>query len=138
MMMRLLVIALGALLVFFNYLLWFNDETGFEQVRILQRDIREQQEENARLQERNRALEAEVKSLKNDLNAIEERARSEMGMVRRDETFFHILDKPLSQLPELPPSMADSLDALPPAQDAPPAAEDEPYPDQPPPQGATQ
>lgn len=134
MMMRLLVIALGALLVFFNYLLWFNDETGFEQVRILQRDIREQQEENARLQERNRALEAEVKSLKNDLNAIEERARSEMGMVRRDETFFHILDKPLSQLPELPPSMADSLDALPPAQDGPPAAEDEPYPDQPPPQ----
>ena len=47
--------------------------------------------ENKTLRERNDALSAEVMDLKNGLDAIEERVRNEMGMIKRDETFFHII-----------------------------------------------
>ncbi|HXH01715.1 MAG TPA: cell division protein FtsB [Candidatus Competibacteraceae bacterium] len=102
--MRVLLVALLALLAFLGYLLWFNPNTGLEQVRGLERQIKAQQAENARLEERNRALEAEVKSLKEDLDAIEERARVELGMIRQDETFYHILEQGVAApLPESPP-----------------------------------
>ena len=52
--------------------------------------------ENEKLTERNLSLEAEVMDLKQGMEAIEERARSEMGMVRSGETFYIIVDKPES------------------------------------------
>jgi cell division protein FtsB len=52
------------------------------------------------LQERNAALEAEVQDLKQGLEAVEERARSELGMIKKDETFFQIIEKkPQPNLP---------------------------------------
>lgn len=91
--MRYLVAALCALLLWMNWLLWRTPDTGIQQIRSLERQIALQRQENSELEERNHALEAEVRSLREDLAAIEERARAELGMTRRDETFFHILEQ---------------------------------------------
>ena len=58
----------------------------------LDKVINQQQQENADLKERNRMLEAEVLALKNGLEAIEERARLDLGMVKKNETFFLLVD----------------------------------------------
>jgi len=55
--------------------------------------VDEQQQENARLRERNDALDAEVNDLKKGVDAIEERARSDLGMIKKDETFYQVIDK---------------------------------------------
>ena len=89
-----LIIVLIAVLVVLQYLLWLAED-GVRQTYALRIAVQAQTEENAALNERNRALEADVIDLKNGLMAIEERARSEMGMVRPDETFYRILDRPL-------------------------------------------
>ena len=91
--MQILMAALIAVLVFLQYLLWIAED-GVRQTYALRIAIQVQTEENAESNERNRALEADVKDLKNGLSAIEERARSEMGMIRRDETFYRILEQP--------------------------------------------
>lgn len=54
--------------------------------------IQQQQNENTQLKERNRLLEADVIALKNGLEAIEERARLDLGMVKKEETFFLLVD----------------------------------------------
>lgn len=95
--LQLLTIALIAVLVFLHYLLWI-DENGVRQTHTLRISIQAQTEENAELAERNRGLAAEIVDLKRGLMAIEERARSDMGMIRPDETFYRLLEKPLSQL----------------------------------------
>jgi cell division protein FtsB len=56
------------------------------------RQIRAQREINQKLQTRNSAMDAEVRDLKQGLDAIEERARSELGMIRRDEMFFQVVE----------------------------------------------
>ncbi len=91
--MRLFLAALIALLLGLNYLLWMVDDRGIRQVRALEAAIEAQKADNAALADRNRALEAEVRDLKEGLAAVEERARADLGMVRRDETFFRILDE---------------------------------------------
>jgi cell division protein FtsB len=61
----------------------------------VERQIRMQREVNRQLQARNQALDAEVRDLKVGLDAIEERARSELGMIRQNEIFFQLIeDKP--------------------------------------------
>ena len=61
--------------------------------------VEAQKIENAQLQERNKALVAEVMDLKHGLDAIEERARSELGMVKEGETFFHVVEGPVRNRP---------------------------------------
>jgi cell division protein FtsB len=78
------------LLVGLQYRLWFG-EANLRQVWQLERQIVQQQRENQQLAERNRRLEAEVQDLKRGMAALEERARSEMGMVRKGETFFQLI-----------------------------------------------
>lgn len=90
--MKLLVYALLALLLVLQYPLWFGNGSAVNLWR-LQREITVQLAENARLKERNAALEAEVLDLKNGLAAIEERARSELGMVKKGETFYQVIEK---------------------------------------------
>jgi cell division protein FtsB len=90
--MRIVALILTALLAFLNYQLWLSEDRGFQKVWLLKDAIKTQRTENAALSERNQALEAEVKDLKNGLAAVEERARAELGMVRQGETFFHLLD----------------------------------------------
>ncbi len=90
---KLLILGLGAILVLLQYPLWFGSG-GFLTLLQLQREIDHQRVENARLRERNQALEAEVADLKQGLAAIEERARSELGMVKKGETFYQVVEPP--------------------------------------------
>lgn len=59
----------------------------------LNKQISAQEKENQKLEKRNLALEAEVVDLQRGLDAVEERARSELGMVKNKETFYHIVEK---------------------------------------------
>ena len=90
--MKLLIAILVILAVLLQYRLWFGDG-GLLEVWELHRAVETQKQENAVLMERNKALEAEVKDLKQGLDAIEERARSELGMVKKDETFFQAVEE---------------------------------------------
>lgn len=80
------------LLIMLQYRLW-RGNGNLPEVRHLERVKIAQMEENHRLQERNRSLSAEVLDLKHGLDAIEARARSEMGMIKSDETFFQIVNR---------------------------------------------
>lgn len=79
-------------LVLLQYRLWVGDGSLAE-VWQLHRQVENQKAENAQLEERNQALDAEVQDLKQGQAAIEERAREELGMIRKDETFYQIIEK---------------------------------------------
>jgi cell division protein FtsB len=83
---------LFAVVVALNYRIWISDD-GRSDVRRLERSVAAQQATNAALSRRNEQLAAEVADLKGGLVAIEERARSELGMVGPDETFFQVVAK---------------------------------------------
>lgn len=83
---------LFVLLVGLQQQLWLGDGS-LEEVRDLERRTRAQQGENEGYVERNRALDAEVRDLKGGLDAIEERARRELGMTRKDETFYLLVEE---------------------------------------------
>jgi cell division protein FtsB len=85
---------LFSLALLLQYRLWFG-EPSLPQVWNLKDQIEEQKRHNQILLERNTQLEAEVRDLKQGLSALEERARSEMGMIVNGETFFQVV-KPLS------------------------------------------
>ena len=87
--MRALIIILLVTTIYLQYTLWFA-AGGVRDVDRLRRALAEQHEQIAQLRDRNRALAAEVQDLKQGLEAIEERARSEMGMIKGDEVFFQI------------------------------------------------
>jgi len=89
--MKKLVIVLLLLLVYLQYRLWFGDGS-LQQVWQLHREVEAQREENLHLHERNDALDAEVLDLQQGLDAIEERAREDMGMVKQGETFYQIVE----------------------------------------------
>ena len=89
--MKPLIIALLVLLSFLQYKLWLGDGSLAGIWRIHQA-IEMQRQENAKLKERNAALDAEVKDLKHGLDAIEERARAELGMIKKDETFYRVVE----------------------------------------------
>lgn len=91
MMMRLLLFATGAIVVWLQYQLWLGED-GWLALRSRQAEAAEQLEIIADLREGNRGLEVEVLDLKNGTEAIEERARSELGMIREGETFYIIVD----------------------------------------------
>jgi cell division protein FtsB len=93
--MKWLTLALAGLVVLIQFPLWLG-KGGWLRVWEVDQQIQSQREINARLQARNGALDAEVRDLKQGLEAIEERARSELGMVRQDEMFFQLLEDPRS------------------------------------------
>jgi cell division protein FtsB len=81
------------LLVGLQYKLWIG-EGSVAEVWQLRQALEAQQAENEELRNRNSALDAEVTDLKTGLDAIEERARRELGMIRQDETFFQVVEQP--------------------------------------------
>jgi len=94
--MRWLIVLLVGLLAALQYSLWIG--TGsLADVHRLHLSVAKQTRENARLSERNKALEAEVRDLKHGLAAIEERARTELGMIKKGETFYQVVDAPQGQ-----------------------------------------
>ncbi len=90
--MRLLTLSLVALLALIQYPLWLG-KGGWLRVNDLDRKLTAQQTVNAELKTRNASLEAEVKDLKSGTEAIEERARYELGMVKKDEVFVQVVPK---------------------------------------------
>jgi len=88
--MKLVAVGLLTLLVLLQYRLWFGDGSVRE-VAQLQTQISAQEEQNAKLRERNRTLAAEVQDLKKGTTAIEERARTDLGMVGKSETFYQVV-----------------------------------------------
>ncbi|WP_432697647.1 cell division protein FtsB [Marinobacterium sp. YM272] len=90
-MYRWLLLILLLMFAGLQYRLWFG-EANLRQVWQLEEQIEQQRVENARLVERNKRLEAEVQDLKKGLTALEERARSELGMIREGETFFQLVE----------------------------------------------
>ena len=91
--MKVLAVILGALVVAIQYPLWLG-KGGWLRVWEVERQLAEDQAHNRRLQLRNAALAAEVGDLKEGLEAIEERARYEQGMLKKDEIFFQIIETP--------------------------------------------
>jgi cell division protein FtsB len=89
--MKILGIILGVLIVLIQYPLWLG-KGGWVRAWDNDRQLTAQQARNQRLQERNDALEADVRDLKQGSEAIEERARFELGMVRQDEVFVQIVE----------------------------------------------
>jgi cell division protein FtsB len=87
--MKFLAAGLLTLMVLLQYRLWLG-EGGMREVSRLRAEITAQREENAQLRERNRTLAAEVQDLKKGTTAIEERARTDLGMVGKGETFYQV------------------------------------------------
>jgi cell division protein FtsB len=103
--MRVFVVILGLLAVLLQCRLWMSDQ-GMHEVTRLRAAIDVQTAANRDQRDRNRQLAAEVNNLKVGFTAIEERARSELGMVGRSETFFQVVKPSLqSTLPLPPPSV---------------------------------
>ena len=90
--MKVLGAVLGALLVLIQYPLWLG-KGGWLRVWELDRQVAGVQAKNLELEERNAGLEAEVVDLKQGSEAIEERARYELGLIKQDEVFFQIIEK---------------------------------------------
>lgn len=91
--MRWLTLALAALLVLVQYPLWIG-KGGWFRVSELETKVAEQAEKNNKLKARNETLSAEVIDLKTGTEAIEERARAELGMVKADEIFVQVIEAP--------------------------------------------
>ena len=91
--MRILLAILLLLLLALQYKLWFG-EGGYRDVQRLALRVEEQARENEILAQRNRELQAEVEDLRQGLEAIEERARSELGMIKEDEEFYQVVPAP--------------------------------------------
>jgi cell division protein FtsB len=88
--MRSLLVILLLLLLALQVKLWFG-EGGYNDVKRLAVRVEEQARENEVLAQRNRELQAEVEDLRQGLHAVEERARSELGMVKENEEFYQVV-----------------------------------------------
>ena len=89
--MKIIAFVLLILLIWLQYKIWLQDG-GLPEVIQLQEEIEEVKTEVEKLQERNASLDAEVKDLKKGLDAIEERARSEMGMIKEGEVYYQVIE----------------------------------------------
>jgi cell division protein FtsB len=88
--MKILIAVLVALLILLQYRLWLGDGSVRTAIQLKQQ-ISAQQAQNQKLVEQNQMLLAEVQDLKSGKQAVEERARNDLGMVKKDETFYQIV-----------------------------------------------
>lgn len=91
--MRFLIALLLTLVLVLQYRLWVG-QGSLAEVHALQLEISAQKDENERLQARNQELQAEVADLQNGREALEERARSELGMIKPGEVFIQVIERP--------------------------------------------
>ena len=94
--MRAVTLILAMLLLLLQYPLWVGKGSWLK-VWDLSRQVEAQQQVNQQTRARNALLDAEVRDLKQGTEAIEERARSELGMIKRDEVFYQVLENPPPQ-----------------------------------------
>ena len=88
--LRWLLIVLGTVAVLLQAQLWLS-EGGYRKTMKLRDAVAEQRDMNERLRERNAALDAEVVNLKQGRDAAEERARTDLGMIGKQETFYQVV-----------------------------------------------
>jgi cell division protein FtsB len=88
--MKWLAVALFAALLLLQHRLWLSND-GVSEVLRLRSAVAVRQAENARVSERNRQLAAEVRDLKQGYTALEERARSDLGMIAGNESFYQVV-----------------------------------------------
>jgi cell division protein FtsB len=88
--MKALAYVLAGIVLALQYPLWIG-KGSWTRVWELDRQLVQQREANARAKARNDALDAEVRDLKEGTEALEERARLELGMIRKDETFYQVV-----------------------------------------------
>ncbi|MGM0913428.1 MAG: cell division protein FtsB [Pseudomonadota bacterium] len=109
-MLKGLALALTVLLALLQYRLWLG-QGGIEELREVRQRVATLETANQPLRDRNARLAAEVLDLKTGLDAIEERARSDIGMVRTDEQFFWVPDVAVETEPVVNPVPAKRLEA---------------------------
>lgn len=85
-----MLVVLGAIALTLQGQLWFSAE-GFGKTRDLRAAVAEQRVQNEQLRARNQSLDAEVVNLKQSSEAAEERARTDLGMIGRSETFYQVV-----------------------------------------------
>src|SRR3984957_1187238 len=88
--MKWLAAALAVAVILLQYRVWFSED-GVREVTRLKSAVATQSTENEQLAERNKQLAAEVRDLKTGMDALEERARSDLGMIARNETFYQVV-----------------------------------------------
>ncbi|MCW8923653.1 MAG: cell division protein FtsB, partial [Gammaproteobacteria bacterium] len=88
--MKKIIALLLVLLVVLQYRLWLGDG-GIPEILQLEKEVEVVQTQVKKLKERNQALDAEVQDLKKGMDAIEERARSELGMICKDEVYYQVI-----------------------------------------------
>ena len=88
--MRVVLAILLLILILLQLKMWFG-EGGFSDARRLEQRVEEQVKENEALAQRNRELRAEVEDLRQGLGAVEERARSELGLIMENEEFYQVV-----------------------------------------------
>lgn len=89
--MKILIISLSLILATLQYKLWFAAD-GIRSYLSLKHDIVQQQQENSQLTLRNQALIDEINNLKKGKDAIEEHARNNLGMIKKGETFYQVIN----------------------------------------------
>lgn len=88
--MKWLAATLAVVVLLLQYRVWFSED-GVRDVARLKHAVAAQSEQNEQLAERNKQLGAEVRDLKTGMDALEERARSDLGMIARNETFYQVV-----------------------------------------------
>jgi len=88
--MKWLAAALAVAIILLQYRVWISAD-GVRGVSRLRQAVAAQRAENEQLAGRNRQLAAEVRDLKTGMDALEERARSDLGMIARNETFYQVV-----------------------------------------------
>jgi cell division protein FtsB len=91
--MRVVTLILFVLLVLLQFKLWLG-EGGFREVARLEARVGDQRQQNEELLQRNAELQAEVEDLRERLDAVEERARNELGLIKPDEQFYQVVPPP--------------------------------------------
>ena len=90
-MIRFFIIILIVFFLMIQFDIWLKDD-GFYRVKELEQMIGSQVEENERLKLRNEQLEREIEELKSGTESIEEKARTDLGMIKEDEEFYLIVE----------------------------------------------
>ena len=90
--MRWILILIVIILIGLQYRLWFG-QGSWEQIVSLNRELQQQRLFNQHLRARNQVIENEVRDLKSGLESVEERARSELGLIKEGETFYLLIDQ---------------------------------------------
>jgi len=93
---KIIALVLLVLLIWLQYKIWLQDG-GIPEVIELQEEVEEVKTEVQKLRDRNMSLDAEVKDLKKGLDAIEERARSEMGMIKEGEVYYQVIEPDIDE-----------------------------------------